>query len=64
MEKSWGSLLDEEQGNGKPWNGGSMVGMATLLKRRAQYIEKAGHTWQGRAEAGVMVQPERKLGRT
>lgn len=21
-----------------------MVGMATLLKRRAQYIEKAGHT--------------------
>ena len=37
LEKSWGSLRDEEQENGKPWNGGSMEGMTTLPKRRAQY---------------------------
>ena len=63
MEKSWGSLRDEEQENGKPWNWGSMEGMTTLPKRRAQYIEKTGPLWSGRAEAGMMVQPERKPGR-
>lgn len=40
LEKSWSGLLDEEQGNRKPWNRGSMEGMKTLLKRRAQYMTK------------------------